>query len=173
MNCAIAEGYEQDCNKDSIGGVSEVMLGNLADINNITTAVGGAISIDMKVGKQFYKFKTVKNTSSFSNAITTSPTNGSLYYAQSATLVFNKMQLSTSKLVDALCRASLVAIFKDKNGEYTLLGRVNGLDVTGGTFGSGTGSGDRNGYELQLAGEERDISHVDPANIASLLVPGT
>lgn len=170
MPCAIEEGYEIDCNKDSLGGLIRVRMAAKNDIESITETDKIVTAIVMKTGKRFYNFALVKSTSNFLTTITSTPANGSVFYAESLSLVFNKLKAATSKIVDNLARASVVAIVEDRNGEVILLGRENGLDVSGGTAGSGTAGGDRSGYELQFAGEEKIISHVDPVIVDALLV---
>jgi len=63
----------------------------------------------------------------------------------------------------------LMAIVTDRNGKYWLLGRSNGLDVSGGTSQTGTAFGDRNGYEMTFTGmEELPCSEVSSTIIATL-----
>lgn len=167
--CALSGGYTIDCTKDSLGGLSQIVMASKNDIESYTETAGVITAITMKAGKTFYKFDLVKSTSNFVNTLTSAPANGTFFYAQAATLIFNKLKVATSALVDQLARTSLVLIATDRNGEVVLLGRENGLDVSGGTAGSGTAAGDRNGYELQLTGEEAKLSHVDPTIIDALL----
>jgi hypothetical protein len=172
MSCVINAGYTIDCNKDSLGGLADVYLAPLKDVEAFTEDVSGVVtSINMVTGKQFFKFALVKSSSSFQTVPTTNTQNGVGFYNETLTLVFNKMKPATSKLVDAIVKSSLIAIAVDRNGEAVILGRENGLDVTGGNAGSGVAAGDRNGYELSLTGEEGKISHIDPAAIAALLIP--
>ena len=166
--------YIADCAKDSIGGISKMRIASKCDLDPVTpyTVVNGVVTgINMLVGKQFYSFNLIKNTSTVSQAITASEVNGTVFYAQTGTLILNKLRAATSNLVDALARNLLVMIVEDKNGEVILLGKDNGLDVSGGGVHVGTASGDRNGYEIQFKGEEKYISHVDPTIIAGLLIP--
>lgn len=166
--------YAVDCTKDSIGGISKMRIANKCDLDPVTpyTVVNGIITgINMLAGKQFYSFNLIKNTSHIAQALTASEVNGTVFYAQSGTLILNKLRATTSALVDNLARNLLVMIVEDKNGEVVLLGKDNGLDVSGGTITTGTASGDRNGYELQFKGEEKYVSHIDPTIIAGLLIP--
>lgn len=170
MPSAITGGYVADCNKNNVGGLKVVKIASKCDIETITELNGVITAIDMVTGSKFYEFQLVKSTSNFSLAPTSNAQNGTAFYAEALSLVFNKMKSTTSALVDSLVKSSIVAIVEDKNGEAFLLGRTLGLDLSGGTIGSGTASGDRNGYELQFSGEEAKISHVDPTIIAGLLV---
>jgi len=172
MSCATIDGgYTIDCNKDSLGGLARVRLIAKNNIESYTVGVDGIITgIKIKTGKMFYDFALVKSTSNFVNTYTSNPANGTFFYAQALTLVFNKIKAATSKTVHALATSSVVAIVEDRNGEVILLGKENGLDVSGGTMASGTAGADRNGYDLQFTGEEKDCSHVDPTIVATLLV---
>lgn len=171
MPCGFTAGYAQDCNKDSIGGLARIRIAPFKDVVSVTETAGVITAITLATGKQFYDFQLTKNTSNFSITPTPNVQNGTTFYAEAVTFVMNKMKATTSALVDSLAKSSLVMLVEDKNGETMLLGRSNGLDMSGGTVGSGTASGDRSGYELQFAGEEPVISHVDPTIVAALLVP--
>jgi len=52
--------------------------------------------------------------------------------------------------------ARMMAIVKDRNGKYWLLGKNNGIEVSAGTSQTGTTMGDRSGYELTLTGMEEE-----------------
>lgn len=171
MNCAIVGGYTQDCNKDSLGGLHRIRIAALKDIVSITEVNDVVSAIVMATGKQFFDFQLVKNTSNFSIVPTPNVQAGTNFYAETLAITFNKMKATTSALVDKLAKASLVALVEDRNGEVILLGRNNGLDLSGGTIGSGTAGGDRNGYELSFTGEEAKITHVDPTIVTTLLSP--
>jgi hypothetical protein len=171
MSCAITAGYTIDCNKDSLGGLKVIRIASKKDIVSYTETAGVITGISMATGKQFYKFDLVKSSSNFVITPTANVQNGTTFYAEAVTLIMNKLKAATSSLVDALIKSSLVMIAEDRNGEVFLLGRDNGLDLSGGTIGSGTNGGDRNGYELQFTGEEAKISHVDPTVIAAISVP--
>lgn len=169
---AITSGYTLDCNaKDNVGGLAEVLLANKCDIDSITLTDEIVTAVVMKTAKQFFKFQLTKSTSGFTLTPTANAQNGTAFIAESLTLVINKMKSATSKIFNGLVKGTFVAIAKDRNGEYVMLGREGGLDVTGGTAGSGTASADRNGYEGQFTGEESLIAHVDPTIIAGLLAP--
>lgn len=169
MSSAIIAGYTIDCNKNNVGGLKVVRIASKCDIDTITEVAGIITAIAMKPTKKFYEFQLVKSTSNFTLTPTVNAQNGTAYYAEALTLVFNKISAATSAIVDSLVKSGMVAIVEDKNGEVMLLGRTLGLDVSGGSITSGTASGDRNGYDVQLAGEEPKISHVDPTIIAALV----
>jgi hypothetical protein len=90
--------------------------------------------------------------------VTASIQNGTIFYAQELTIVLNKLQANTRNEILLLAKNNLVAIVEDKNGKYWYLGQDGGLDITGGTAGSGTAAGDRSGYELTFSGQEKELS---------------
>lgn len=66
----------------------------------------------------------------------------------------------------------LIAITLDMNGKYWLLGKENALDATAGEDGSGTATGDRNGFSRTFTGMERFMApEVQSGIIAALLLP--
>jgi len=59
----------------------------------------------------------------------------------------------------------LMAVFQDANDKYWLLGRVNGIDLTGGNGASGTAQGDRSGYTLTFSGGEKELAPEVASNV--------
>jgi hypothetical protein len=64
----------------------------------------------------------------------------------------------------------LIAVVKDANGSYWLLGKTRFLHATAGNSGTGTASGDRNGYTFTYTALEPSLApSVDSSIIAGLL----
>lgn len=169
MACALTQGYTLDC-KDSLGGLKSVYFIESGNIASYTEAAGVITAITLDAGKFFYKYELVKETSSFTETITASVQNGTIFYAQELTLVLNKLQANTRNEILLLAQNTLVAIAEDKNGKYWLLGKANGLDITGGSAVSGVATGDRSGYELTFSGQEAALApEVDSDIIAGLI----
>ena len=169
MACALTQDYVLDC-KDSLGGLKSVLFieaGNVTD----TTEVAGVITVITKAaGKTFFKYDLVKETSSFTETVTASIQNGTIFYAQELSIILNKLQANTRNEILLLAQNSLVAIAEDKNGKYWMLGKLGGLDITGGTAASGVATGDRSGYELTFSGQEKALApEVLSSIIAGLL----
>lgn len=79
------------------------------------------------------------------------------------------MQVSIRNEITLIAQNRLLAVVEDKNGNYWLYGRVNGLMREGGTAKSGMNSGDRNGYEITLAGEEKNMAYAVSSGIIAAL----
>jgi hypothetical protein len=157
MACALTQGYTLDC-KDSLGGLKSVLFIESENVSVDTETDGVITDIQLAVGKYFYKYELVKETSMFMETVTASIQNGTIFYAQELTIVLNKLQANTRNEILLLAKNNLVAIVEDKNGKYWYLGQNGGLDITGGTAGSGTAAGDRSGYELTFSGQEKELA---------------
>ena len=141
-----------------------------ANVTGITAAAGIVTAITKAAGKKFYKYDLAKETSAFTETFTSSVQNGTFFYAQELSVVLNKLQTNVRNEILLLAQNNLLAIAEDKNGAYWLLGRLNGLDVTGGTAESGTASGDRSGYTITFTGQEKELAiAVNSGIIAALL----
>ena len=165
MPCALTQGYTLDC-KDSLGGIKAVWLINHANVSAITEASGIVSAITKAANKVFYKY--VKNTGALTETVTASVENGTVFYAQELSVVLNKLQANTRNEILLLAQATLMAVVQDANDKYWLLGRVAGLDVTGGTAATGTAQGDRNGYTLTFTGGEKQLA----PEVASGIIAG-
>jgi hypothetical protein len=157
MACALTQGYTLDC-KDSLGGLKSIYLISHADVASVTESAGVVSTITKDVGKVFYKYELVRNTSSFTENITASVENGTVFYAQELTIVLNKLQVNTRNEILLLAKNVLMCVAEDANGKYWLLGRFQGLDITGGSSATGTAQGDRNGYTLTFSGGEKELA---------------
>lgn len=157
MACALTQGYTLDC-KDSLGGIKAVWFISSANVSSITEASGIVTTITKASGKVFYKYELVKNTGSLTETITASVENGTVYYAQELSIVLNKLQANTRNEILLLAKNNLVAVVQDANDKYWYLGRVQGLDITGGTSATGTAQGDRSGYTLTFTGGEKELA---------------
>ncbi len=169
MPCALTSSYTLDC-KDAIGGLKSVLFIEFKNVTTITVVANVVTAITKAAAKTFYKYELAKETSQFTETVTASAQNGTTYYAQSLNIILNKLQTATRNEILLLAQNNLIGIAEDKNGKYWLLGRLNGLDISGGTAQSGTASGDRNGYELTFDAQEKELAiEVNAGIIAGLL----
>jgi hypothetical protein len=169
MSCNLSQGFPIDC-KDNVGGVKAVYIANKDNIATITEVSGVITGITMDAGTYFYKYDQIKETSNFAEAITTNVQNGTVFYAQTGEVVLNKLQTATRNEILLLAQATTCMIVQDNNGKYWLLGKQNGLDLTGGGSATGTAYGDRNGYTLTFTGSEQQLATEVQA---SVMVSGT
>ena len=173
MACNLTQNMTLDCT-DGIGGVKEVLFIEYDNVTAITEASGVVTTLTVSTGKQFRRYAMPKETSFFTETLNKNIQNGSLFYQQELTIVLNKMQANTRNEIQLLAKNRLITIVLDQNGKYWLLGKVNAMEATSGDGGTGTATGDRNGYTRVFTGMEKDMApEVQSSIIAALLTPAS
>jgi hypothetical protein len=162
MACDLSSGRVVGC-KDGIGGIVRVYIGNYADIlagaayaesNGVVTAIEA---------QDFYQFDVRAETSSMTCNFQANAVNGTTFFEQNLSLVFQKLDSTDIADIRVLCQGR-PNIWVQTADEKTagvphvyLLGAEYGMNVTGGTVVSGTAMGDMSGYTIELQGKERDV----------------
>lgn len=169
MACALTQNYTLDC-RDSVGGVVEIYFIEEGNVSAIVEASGNVTTITKEAGKVFRKYEQDQDTAFFVENLNSNVQNGTMFYQQELTIVLNKMQTNTRNELLLLNKNRLIAIVKDANGAYWLLGKTRFLHATAGNSGTGTASGDRNGYTFTYTAMEPAMApSVDASIIAGLL----
>lgn len=170
MACALTQGYTLDC-RDSLGGITEVYFIESKNVTSVTQASGVITAVVKQATKVFRKYELVPGTSSLTENITASVQNGTVFYAQELSIILNKLQTNTRNEILLLAQNTLEAVVGDNNGKYWLLGKVHGLNLTGGNGATGTAQGDRSGYTLTFSASEGELApEVSAGIIAGLTV---
>ncbi len=156
--CDITSGFSLGC-RDNVGGITNLYILS-GSITSVTDASEGLISGITGSG-EFFKFELFRQTSDFSEAITSTPENGTVFYEQTLNAVFFKLQSSTRNQVKVLAQNPDLKIIVETNngtvdgvGRYWLLGEDRGMQLLSGTGATGTAFGDLNGYNLTFTGQE-------------------
>jgi hypothetical protein len=168
MACALTQGYSLDC-KDSAGGITEVYFIEKGNVSGIVAASGVVTGLTKAAGKRFWKYELPKETGSFTHNPTVSSENGTLFFEQNLTIVVNKLSAAINTELKLLAQNILVAVVKDNNNKFWMLGKERGLDMSGSTSGSGTAFGDRSGYSLVFIGKEPDQLYEVNSTVANAL----
>jgi len=161
MACLLTSGYDLAgiCSKENVGGLNKIYIANWTDTQGEVSYDDAAGEIDgLGTGYNWFTFDLVKETSGYVENVTANVQNGTISYQPQVTLVMNKLDTDKRNLVQLLAVGLLVVIAEDNNGNYLMLGRVKGLDVTAMDMGSGTANADRNGVVLTLTGSEPKVS---------------
>ena len=158
MACALTTGYTLDC-RDSIGGIKEVYIMELANVSGITVTSGTVTSLTKATGKRFFKYEQEINTADLSEDGKFSRENGTQYFEQKLSLVFNKYTAAVQQELKLLAQARVVAMVVYQDGTSRYLGYQNGIMVSEGQQTSGKAMGDRNGKTLTFMGEEPNESY--------------
>ena len=168
MPCALTQGYSLDC-KDSAGGITEVYFIEKGNVSAIVSASGVVTGLTKASGKRFWKYELPKETGSFTHNPQVSNENGTLFFDQNLTIVVNKLSAAINTELKLLAQNIVVAVVKDNNNKYWMLGKERGLDMSGSTSGSGTAFGDRSGYSLVFVGKEPDQLYEVNSSVANAL----
>jgi len=158
MSCALTSGFTLDC-KDAIGGIKSVRLATLADWNTIQPAydaTGADVESFGAAADKFYKYEQLKETSSLTETINSSVSNGTIYYTPEVSIVLSKLASTKRNEIKLLAQNRLVAIIEtnDDAENYFVAGVTTGLEVSGGTSTTGTAYADLQGYTITLSGME-------------------
>ena len=160
-SCIISEGYSLDCRNASTGGIKTVWI--LGDSGN--TITGWTENIDEQITSisgqgKFYKFELVKQSSSFTEAITVNDTAQSVVFEPNLVLNLPKLNASLRKLFQELVsQNNIYAIVKDNNDRYWSVAFANGALVSSGTIQTGQAYADLNGMSaLTIVGGEPNAS---------------
>jgi len=156
--CDITSGFTLGC-RDNTGGIKNIYIlsGSVDTVTDISTGLIGSLT----GSGSFYKFELFRQTSDFSEAITSTPENGTVFYEQTVNAVFFKLQSATRNQVRVLAKNPNLKVVVETNngsedtvGKFFYLGEQNGLQLLNGTGQTGTAFGDLNGYNLTFTGQE-------------------
>jgi hypothetical protein len=173
MPCALTSSYSLDC-RDSVGGLVEIYFIEEGNVTSVTEASGSVSAITKATGKVFRKYEQDQDTAFFVENLNSNVQNGTIFYQQELTIVCNRMQTATRNELLLLAKNRLIAVAKDANGAYWLLGKTRHLHATAGNSGSGTASGDRNGYTFTFTAMEPSLApNVTDTCAATLLTVGS
>jgi len=171
--CDITSGFTLGC-RDNTGGIANLYILS-GSITSVADASEGLISGITGSG-EFFKFELFRQTSDFSEAITSTPENGTVFYEQTLNAVFFKLQSSTRNQVKVLAQNPNLKVIVETNngtvdgvGRYWLLGEDRGMQLLSGTGATGTAFGDLNGYSLTFTGQEPNPSSEISGSLADAL----
>jgi len=151
---AIAAGRLLPC-KSSVGGIRAVYFVNDGDMTGVTYDSVDTDVIDAVAGTpSAYKYL-VKGANSYTETITASPENGTVFFAQELSLTLPQLSIKDHKNVKLLAYARPKILVEDENGNVFMMGLQRGADLTGGTIASGAAMGDMSGYTLTFSGMEK------------------
>jgi hypothetical protein len=153
--CSLTTDYSFGCGQGA-GGVKTFWIIENDNVSAIAESSGLITGITKVAGKKFRKYQLVVETSHTEETITGNRQNGTLFYAQSVTLIINKQQLAVRNELLLMGRTLVKIIAEDNNNTWRMYGFENGLAANSGTINSGTAWADRNGYEIAFTGNEEE-----------------
>lgn len=147
------QGVAFDCNAN-LAGIRRVWLTYYDDASvegavNYSAHTVSAVTLS---GTNWYEYSFARNSSSLNSILTKDDANGTRYFTNTLTLVFNKLDAQKHLEAMALSAEKLAALVEDNNGHIWFLGvdsYVSGVDEEVGT---GASADDRNGYNITIEG---------------------
>lgn len=164
MSCDISAGRALPC-KDQVGGLKNVYFANYGAIS-VTLSADDSIAATEFTGDTFYQYE-LKGNSSLTQNIQSSRENGTTAFEQVLELTLPKLTAADNQAVKLLAFGRPHIVVEDYNGNFFLVGREHGADVTGGTVVTGAAMGDLSGYTLTFTGMEKLPSNVITGSFTS------
>lgn len=167
MACpTILNGLIKDCTP-SQGGIVEVLLANREDLDDCIVYDGAVYWISMKNGVPFQRY-TFRRGSGFM-ASTWQVAEDARFVETLLSLQFNRMETAKRDAVMQIVSGEFVALVKDANGKWWMLGRERPVVLSEASGVTGTAEGDRNGYAITLRERASTMPYEVPEEVVAAL----
>ena len=166
-NCPITSGRTEACN-DSIGGL-DAFFAVPYIANGFTILDGEVTALDVSITEAFkYELRADANIQT-SDGVSDENTGVSLF-TETLVVALKKQDAETNVQVNLLQQGLHYIIGVSKNGDYQLMGSLDGARVTASNISSGGARSDFNGYNLTFTAFSRIPSpFLDQATVTALL----
>jgi hypothetical protein len=151
MSCSITNGRSLPC-KSAVGGLKNIYFSNY-DATNIADLTPSAGEITFNGSEEFYQYE-IKGNSSLETAINSSRENGTTFYESTLNATFTFLDKATQEEIKLLAAGRPQIVIEDYNGNFFLVGKEHGAEVTGGSIATGAAMGDISGFTLTLTAQE-------------------
>ena len=152
-NIVLTQGFALDC-KDSVGGIKSIHLISCA-ATGFTVASGEVTATTIASGN-VYDYELPKGVGSMTTTTNVSQENGTVFNQTDVVGRLRKLSTAKRNELKLLAQSRVFCIVLDNNGNYYLVGREYGCDVTAKQSGTGTAMGDLNGYDFTLSAIEAE-----------------
>lgn len=167
------KGIGFDCNAN-LAGIKKVYLTYYDDLTVTPDYATHSISsVTLSTGVSWYEYDFARNSSSLNSTLTKDDANGTRYYTNTLTLVFNKLTADKHLEVMALAAEKLAAIVVDNNDHKWFLGADAYVTGTAEDVGTGASADDRNGYNVTIEGTSAYLPFEYTGEIVSTPAPTT
>lgn len=155
MACLLNTKISKSCGY-LVGGITELYLTNWEEVNTITS--GTTTWTTGATQAKWFKFVPEKNSGSYIDELTVN--NSMKSRNHSVSFRVNKKDQTSLDTMDQLSLATLVAIVKDRTGNYVVLGKINGMEATVASSSSGQNETDESGLLVTLAGLQTESAFI-------------
>ena len=157
--CTITAGFGLQC-KDGIGGIKKIYL-------NAQSGFAGTLTIDgttelvtnCSSEDDLYEFILPKSTGSFTEEVSSSVENGTIFYTQTVTASFYTLTALRRKQLELIAKNRLFIVVLDVNDNYWVVGYEDGAEVTAASTTTGTAKGDMNGYTITFTADSKNKAY--------------
>lgn len=139
--------------KTGIGGIKRAWIANWDNVTWDAIASGAVAGVTGAT--TFYGFELTKNSGSFQQTVNSSIENGTVFFEQVLTMVMPLLDAASNSELYDLMKGRTAVIVQDSNDNLLVMGHGEGVEVSGGTIGTGTAKGDQNGYNLTFMSQEK------------------
>lgn len=169
MSCYITSGVQNDSCGTGVGGIRKIYIAGGGEITGYTFDADNQITgMTSEMGTTLYGFELKRGVNSLVQTITKNYENGTLFYEQVLNIVLYKMDKDKRNQILLLgVNDFLQIIAEDNNGILYMLGKVNGMTLSG-TAETGTALADRNGFSLSFTGQEPEPGHLISGALADV-----
>lgn len=151
MSCELNTGRLLDC-KDSVGGIRSILL---MELSNYTPTYTGTVLTTVATATA-YRYDLPKATGNFSEAITVSSENGTVFYEDTLTIKLHRLDNAMRDELKLIAQNRLVCFILDNNDNQWAMGEVLGAELTSGTAATGQALGDSYSYDLTFTSQEKE-----------------
>jgi hypothetical protein len=150
FTCDFGKGRKLPC-KDQKGGIKNLYIANYDNYvftvaNEIVTALGTLAEV--------FKWE-LKGANTFTQTPTVSRENGTAFVSQVVAATFPSLDPDTQNELKLMMYGRPIIFVEDYNGNITVGGIENGMEMTGGSIVTGGASGDLTGFTVELTGDEK------------------
>lgn len=155
MACLLNSKISKSCGY-LVGGISELYLTNWSEVATLTS--GTTTWTTGATQAKWFKFVPEKNSGSYIDELVVN--NSMKSRNHSVSFRVNKKDQDALDSMDELSLATLVAIVKDRTGNYVVLGKINGMEATVASANSGAAETDEAGILITLAGLQTESAFI-------------
>jgi hypothetical protein len=175
--CTLTSSYTYAGCKGGLAGVSEFLIGPIADFTVATQTSGVWTTLTRTSGTLMRRYVLDKHKADLSYPQTYTEDSGTIHYDHLFNADIKGLSVALDAEIKLIGQNRVVIIAKDRNGVYRLAGigtdltTAKGLDLVTNPNTTGRGSTDVNGHTLNFKGLENSYCHsVDSSIIAALLI---
>ena len=159
MACILNTGYTIGC-RDNTGGLQTLAIGTWELGTTYSYGVDGEITDTSYATASFYEFEQYTEQASATGEVTANNEFGTIFNTQTLTFIMEKMDAPTRAKFLILTQGRFRVLIKTQNGEWLLMGRLNGARLSAGTNGPGKAFGDLAGFTGTLTAVEPEPVHI-------------